>query len=141
VNYLHPVPKPTRVAKVRKPLRRKRYMVKRRPRRLKRAGSDPAYLDFVRSLPCIISRDSFHHEATHKYSNDCYCQGATHAHHAGRKPGVAMKAPDSTAIPLCQAHHMQWHTGLGVFAGLSKLERFAWSQRAIAATQAARERG
>ncbi len=52
-----------------------------------------------------------------------------------------MKADDKTAIPLCDRHHRQWHDANGVFAGLSKLERFAWSVRAIAATQAARERG
>lgn len=125
-------PKPTRVAKARKPLRRS-YMKKRRPRRLSRPGSDPAYLEWVRSLACCVYWIGG--------LNWNGCDQRVHAHHAGRRPGVSMKADDKTAIPLCDRHHRQWHDANGVFAGLSKLERFAWSVRAIAATQAARERG
>jgi len=47
-----------------------------------------------------------------------------------------MKAEDSTAIPFCGNHHRHWHDATGIFGGLTKLERFAWSMRAIAKTQA-----
>ena len=94
-------------------------MRKKPPRRLSRAGSDPAYLAWVRSRPCFF-----------------LCPPPSHPHHAGRRPGVGMKAPDDTAIPLCDHHHRSWHDATGVFRGLTKLERFAWSQRAVAETQA-----
>jgi len=102
------------------------WMKRKRPRRLSRAGSDPAYLEWVRGQACVLSLDirAFH-------------AGRIHAHHAGRKPGVAMKAVDDTAIPLCEHHHRCWHDATGLFRGLTKMERFAWSIQAIAATQAA----
>ena len=112
-------PKPQKRVKARKPLRRTR-MKRRPPRRLRKPGSDPAYLDFVRSLPCAVKG---------------ICTGSIHAHHAGRRPGVSMKAPDDTAIPLCAAHHDAWHSATGVFFGLTKMQRFAWAVQAIADTQ------
>lgn len=118
-----PKPEP-RPKKAPKQLRRT-WMRKKPPRRLSRAGSDPAYLAWVRTQPCKVP--------------GC-ASTLIHAHHAGRRPGVGLKASDITAIPLCLHHHACWHQAIGVFAGLSKLERFAWSQRAIAATQAAAHR-
>jgi hypothetical protein len=130
---IRPCPKPEpREPKPRKGLKRS-WMRKRKPRRLSRPGSDPAYLAWVRTQPCVL--DTNHHSVIHPWDGFCACEGRTHAHHAGRKPGVAMKADDSTAIPLCDRHHRQWHDANGVFAGLTKLQRFAWSQRAIADTQ------
>jgi hypothetical protein len=105
---------------------RPKYPRKRRPRRLSRAGSDPAYLAWVRTQYCAVGISTW---------RAYVCEGTIHAHHAGRRPGVAMKAPDDTAIPLCSKHHRQWHDGTGVFAPFTKLQRFAWSQRAIADTQ------
>lgn len=118
-------PKPVkREPRPRKELRRS-WIKRRKPRRLTRAGSDPAYLAWVKTQPCLAQ----------KYAT-ALCRRPIHAHHAGRRPGVAMKADDSTAIPLCELHHADWHNAGGVFRGLTKLQRFAWSMRAIAETQA-----
>ena len=111
-------PKPTPIERPRKPLRRKTYMRAKPPRRLKTPRSNPAYLAFVRTLGCCAILQHFRVR---------FCDGPIHAHHAGRRPGVGMKAPDDTAIPLCSAHHRAWHDGAGPFLGMSKLERFAWS--------------
>ena len=122
---LKPCPKPSaRWKKPRKPLVRTR-MKRKPPRRLKKAGSDPAYLAWVRTLPCAVPFPGLG------------CKGRMHAHHAGRKPGVALKAPDSTAIPLCDAHHRQWHDASGIFADLTKAERASYADMQIARTQAA----
>lgn len=123
-------PKPVKRVRARKPLQRS-PMRRKRARRIERGLGDPAYLDFVRTLPCAVGRSCW---------RAYVCQGTIHAHHAGRRPGIAMKAPDNTAIPLCADHHRAWHDASGVFARLTKMERFAWSQRAIAETQAACER-
>ena len=106
-------PKPVKVERPRKPLRRKTWMRPKPPRRLRTPRSNPAYLEFVRGLPCCV--------------RSVRCAGPIHAHHAGRKPGIAMKADDDTAIPLCAVHHRDWHDNQGPFFTLSKLERFAWS--------------
>lgn len=62
-------------------------------------------------------------------------RGPVQAHHAGRKPGTALKADDSTCIPLCDAHHRQWHDANGVFKGWTKAERRMWADAAIADVQ------
>jgi len=123
-------PKPTRVAKARKPLKRS-YMRRKSPRRLKRAGSDPAYLVWVRRQSCALFARCTEIEGP-------FCEGRIHAHHAGRRPGVGMKAPDDTAIPLCEKHHRAWHDMTGIFAGLSKLERRRWSAARRAALKSER---
>lgn len=138
MSYLKPDPKkPPREPRPRKPLRRRKPMVKRRPRRLSKAGSDPAYLAWVRTQRCCVFRICVL-PGMGTYLNvlpSKVCEGEVHAHHAGRRPGIGMKADDSTAIPLCRRHHRQWHDASGVFEGLSKLERFAWSVNAIAVAQ------
>jgi len=129
VSLLHAVPRPApREKKPRKPLRRTWMKAPRSKfcacskceRKRKRRGEDPAYLDFVRGLPCMIQNGN--------------CYGPVHAHHAIHR---SQGGKDRQAIPLCQQHHLCWHVGRGVFFGLSKLQRFAWAMKAIADTQAA----
>lgn len=127
-----PCPKPVkREPKPRRPLKRswmkaphsKFCACSKCERKRTRRESDPAYLDFVRSLPCRV------------YSTtDFPCFGRIHAHHAIHR---SQGGKDDSAVPLCDRHHRQWHDANGVFAGLSKFERFAWATRAIARTQAA----
>lgn len=123
-----PYPKPVkREAKPRRPL--KRSWIKRKPpRRLKRAGSDPARLAWVRTQRCLLYQPSLHMR--------CECWGGIHPHHAIHR---SQGGKDDAAVPLCFRHHRAWHDHDGVFKGLSRLERFAWAVRAIAATQAAYE--
>lgn len=128
-------PKPSRPKKAPRRLTRKTWMRKRAPRRLQRAGSDPVYLDFVRSLPCAVEKSSGLYRGTMALvSPTLFCEGRIHAHHAIHR---SQGGKDDSAVPLCDRHHRQWHDANGVFAGLSRLERFAWAQRAIARTQAA----
>ena len=54
---------------------------------------DPAYLNYIRSQPCII----------------CGLQKRSHAHHVkiGRLIGIGLKPEDFRAIPLCPEHHLE----------------------------------
>lgn len=54
-----------------------------------KTGKDPAYLEWIRTLPCAV----------------CYAQKSpTQAHHAGVR-GFGQRADDRTAVPLCGQHH------------------------------------
>lgn len=108
-------------------LRAKRWGVSRGPSRRvrKQTEADKAYLEAVRQLPCCHPRLSL------IGPDALLCQGRIHAHHAGRKPGTSLKAPDSTAIALCEAHHRQWHDANGVFSGWTKADRRRWADAAI----------
>ena len=74
----------------------------------------PDYLRAVRALPCIAGR---------LWGG---CDGPIEAHHAGKNPGMGMKATDETAVPLCQRHHRHITGivgGYGEFRHLSVEER------------------
>jgi predicted nucleic acid binding AN1-type Zn finger protein len=62
------------------------------------------------------------------------CDGAVEAHHAGER-GLGQKCSDRETIPLCAAHHRQWHDCAGIFSGWSKEHRREFAARAIADTQ------
>jgi hypothetical protein len=90
-------------------------------------GAD--YMAAVRSLPCCAP-------AAEPNARDIFrCGGSIEPHHAGRRPGIAMKADDSTCIPLCTVHHRQWHDASGVFKHWVKAQRMAWADEQIAETQ------
>ena len=98
-------------------------MRKRAPRWLSSPRSNPGYLEAVRLLPCCApgAPDG--------------CSGHADPHHAGRRPGVGLKCPDTEAIPFCRAHHSAWHGGYGVFRGWTRQERRQWADARIAETQ------
>lgn len=74
----------------RTPLKRTR-MRKAKPRRL--AHGNPAYLEWIRSLPCVICSRGGRRQ-----------QSRTDAHHAGPR-GLGQKVADEQAIPLCHHEH------------------------------------
>lgn len=115
--FAKPEPRP----KERKPLRRSRPMRRRRPRRLDTGQSNPAFLAFVHELPCCAADLG-------------PCSGPIEAHHAGPKPGLAMKAPDNTCVPLCRRHHGELTNRRGPFAGKTREEMRAIQDDWIAAT-------
>lgn len=78
------------------------------------AGEDPAYVRFVRSLPCAVCGSR-----------------RTEAHHAGLR-GLGQRAHDSTCVPLCRAHHAAFHDAGPPFRGMSHDQREAWIATAIA---------
>lgn len=94
-----------------------------RTKRRARAGEDPAYLARVRLLVCVA-----------RYLSACH--GRIEAHHAGRRPGIGRKAHDHTAVPLCSAHHTDWHQAAGAFRGWQRDRRREWADEQIAATRA-----
>lgn len=63
----------------------------------KRKGADKPYLAWIHTLPCSIKPCSFQHA----FPLLVY---TIEAHHAGEH-GFAQRAPDRTAIPLCNYHH------------------------------------
>lgn len=87
------------------------------------AGENPARLRWVKTLRCLCRGPG----------EDC--SPAVEAHHAGRR-GMARKAHDDTAVPLCTAHHHDFHAGTGAFRHMDKQARRAWAAAAIAATEA-----
>jgi hypothetical protein len=60
---------------------------------------DPRYLEYVRSLPCSVSR----------------CRHTADPHHAKKdwfpvsEGGMSLKGSDYCAIPLCRIHHTEIH--------------------------------
>ena len=87
-----------------------------------------AYMDRVRELPCAAYRVKVPTRWTP-------CKGAIQAHHAGPRPGLSMKAADTTTIPLCMQHHTEWHSSAGVFHWWSRETRPSWSDEQIEWTQ------
>jgi hypothetical protein len=83
---------------------------------------DPVYLRNVRGLPCVLAGTRV-------------CNGRIHAHHAGPRPGMGIKAADDTAIPLCAQHHQEWHNAGGFFRLLNDVTRERWVSDAIQATR------
>lgn len=145
-------PKPTRFPKARKGLkrtaslartampRRKRWMVRRRPRRLDDPRqSDPARLTWVHFEICEVRRieyDAGRFRVMTRGQADC--RGKIEAAHEGeRKPGVALKSPDGSCFALCRKHHRpEWTEHKGAFEGWSKERRREWADARGAATQA-----
>ena len=71
------------------PLKRGPWNRGPRPRRKPRAGRSRKYLDWIRSLPCTVAG----------------CTDPAQAAHTGAH-GMAIKAADTSAIPLCAKHHL-----------------------------------
>lgn len=122
----------------RSPLKRR---IPLRPRRSRRAAKqtqvDSAYLAAVRLLPCCAP-SSLAMALVLEFRGTTEAidhLGPVHAHHAGRKPGTALKAQDNTAIPLCNKHHRAWHDTNGVFRGWTKAQRRYWADAAIQDTR------
>lgn len=80
---------------------------------------DRVHLARVRRLPC------------------CACQATSdiQAHHMTGS-GLALKADDHQAMPLCRECHRQFHDGRGVFASWSKAQRKDWQESCVRVTSA-----
>jgi hypothetical protein len=86
------------------------------------------YMELVRAQSCAATRIKTPTRWTP-------CRGRIEAHHAGPRPGVAMKADDTTTIPLCTQHHREWHGATGPFKHWTKDQRRAWSDAMIDLTR------
>jgi len=70
----------------------------KRKKKIKSIEPDPSYLEYIRSIPCMVplmcsQKSIAHHEST--CSSD---------------PGMAIKCSDYLTIPLCSLHHNEIHT-------------------------------
>jgi hypothetical protein len=50
---------------------------------------------------------------------------------------MGLKAPDSTCIPMCSAHHRDWTEHRGLFRFWTREERRAWADEQIRRTKLA----
>lgn len=92
----------------------------RRKERTEGVWEDRRYLAWIASQACTLHR-----------RRDVPCAGRVEAHHAGRRPGIAMKALDATAIPLCQRHHRDYHEFTGPFLQSTSVGRQLWADFVI----------
>lgn len=105
----------------------KRTGITRRPRKTRRADEerrDPQYTTEVRRLPCIAR------------SSMTSCGGPIHAHHAGVRPGMGIKADDMSCIPLCAIHHHELHSLGGSFGPRYIPNLRLWQDQAVLQTMA-----
>src|SRR5687767_8596143 len=101
------------------PLKRyTRLLPRRRGKPRRGVSKDPGYLSWLHTKPCAAR-------------NLHVCSGPIHAHHAGER-GLGQKAPDATAIPLCEAAHRSWHDGAPPFSVMTREQRRAWADAQIA---------
>lgn len=110
----------------RKPAKpRTRLKPRRATERRSARERDPAYLAFVRTLPCAAIGVPGHR-----------CRGRIEADHQGDRP-AGRKAHDRTAVPLCTLAHRQRADFAGPFRDWDQARMRAWLAGAIAATQSA----
>lgn len=120
---------------------RRQWMKRRAPRRVEERKHMRPYVAFVHRLPCVcelgVYRFSGGQTADPSGYRDSLCGGRIEANHAGEKPGMGLKAPDFTCIPMCSKHHRAWTEHRDLFAAWTREERRAWADDAIRQTQLA----
>lgn len=84
-------------------------------------GRDRRHLAWLRRQRCAFAD-------FRPYQPCTPCQGPIEAHHPTGS-GLALKAPDRDAIPLCRKHHRELHDGRGTFLGWDKARLKAWQTR------------
>lgn len=105
-------------------MNRTAFKKKARMKRSAEKGGDETYLTYVRSLPCCAPT-----------IYPCRNPSPQHAHHPRTGVGLALKAPDREAIPLCWLHHKCLHDLRGPFEHFNREMLRAWQR-----TQADRTR-
>ena len=84
-----------------------------------------AELKRIRELPCALA------ESTERGAGwTDACAGPTDAHHR-TGAGLALKANDRETFPLCHKHHMDFHSGRGIFRDWKRETRKTWQQAMI----------
>lgn len=103
------------------PLKRKTPLRPRGKGSYARRERDFDYMGQVKALPCSLAG----------VAAAGPCSGVVEADHMGERAAFR-KADDRTCAPLCQRHHRERTDVRGIFATMSKEERRAWCQLAIA---------
>ena len=110
----------------------KRTPIKRHAPKRKPGDVDPEYLRWIRSLLCSVP------DCSSYYTRVLHLR-LTEAHHAGDH-GLAQRAPDRTAIPLCVWHHREGGESVHIlgrrFWGAHGIEKDELIQRLNAAYDA-----
>ena len=83
------------------------------------------YMAWVKTQPCELAG----------VEGAGHCWGGIEADHAGEKPGLGMKADDSTCIPLCSRHHRHRTVRDGFFRGMTREAELDWRMAAVLRTQ------
>lgn len=106
---------------------RRSYIKRKRTRRLDDPKqNDEARRDWTAQQECIgVGRIPGH-----------VCTGRIEVCHEGRKPGLALKCPDSQSVPLCTGLHRDWTDHNGHFRGWKKEQRREWMGPIVDETQA-----
>lgn len=86
----------------------------------KRTSKDPAYLEWIRSLPCVVCARAIAKLGRTEFVQDT----PTEAAHVGDR-GLSQKCPDRETIPLCARHHRE-----GTYS-LHRLGKNWWKLRGI----------
>lgn len=77
------------------------------------ANDDKPYADWLRAFRCHM------------------CSGLPVELHHKTGFGLALRASDREAIPLCRSCHQQFHHASGRFRYMNKQERKAWQAEAV----------
>jgi hypothetical protein len=98
----------------------KRSTFKRKRRRPK-SGDHPAYKAWVKTQACVVG------------GHRC---GRAEPHHiidgrGAQRKGMGQTARDRDALPLCRAHHNEFHDGNGFCQGWSKEQRRVFQEQEI----------
>lgn len=88
-------------------------------------GGDPAYLAFVRQLPCCAPG-----------VRPCESPTPQHAHHS-TGAGMGLKSSDRETMPLCWFHHAEFHQGNGAFELWSRDDRRVFQSEQVERVQRA----
>jgi hypothetical protein len=83
------------------------------------AGEAPEYVAWIRHRQCCAP------------GAPRGCVGIVQAHHAGKNPGMRLKAHDETCIPLCAQHHCDIDSMSGPFRAMTGPELRDWQDQQI----------
>jgi len=114
----------------------KRKAMRRRPaRRIEERRHMRPYVALIHRMPCCCELGVYRFDGGQTADPSDYresmCGGRIEANHAGEKPGMGLKASDSTCIPMCSLHHKDWSEHRGLFALWTREERRAWADSVI----------
>ena len=107
--------------RTRTPLRRAKSIRQRSPHRRPTSPENKDRMAWIRTLACCAPAH--------------ICAGRIEAHHAGKKPGLRLKAPDDTVIPLCQQAHHDIDNHSGPFRNMTRDELREWQDYKIVVFQ------
>ena len=85
---------------------------------------DPAHLAKLRGTRCAA------HGLRSVLKESDPCSGPVEAHHR-TGAGLALKASDHEAFPLCQKHHRDFHDSKGMFRSWTKQEKKEWQLKMV----------